>query len=301
SGWAGSQYGALLIPRVGMEVLVSFLNGDPEQPLITGCLYNLEQQPPYPLPEHKTRSVFRTRSTPNGQGGNELRIDDRKDAEQIYLHAQRDWEQHVNHDQRLHIGHQRHSTVEHNSHSELKAEEHRITHGNRLVELKADDHLTVAGSQHIKLGTGKFIDAGEEIHLKAGQKLVIEAGSELTVQAGGSFIKLDAGGVTLVGAEVKLNSGGSAGAGSGAQPALPQSPLPGQATPQKLSPAQAVSPPPAEQGAHSLAPTSQRPVEQGAHSNTADDEAAPLSRVLIIDVWGDPELGSQLQLLDPKE
>jgi type VI secretion system secreted protein VgrG len=215
SGWAGSQYGALLIPRVGMEVLVSFLNGDPEQPLITGCLYNLEQQPPYPLPEHKTRSVFRTRSMPNGQGGNELRIDDRKDAEQIYLHAQRDWEQHINHDSRLHIGHQRHSTVEGNSHSELKAEEHRITHGNRLVELKADDHLTVAGSQHIKLGTGRFIDAGEEIHLKTGQKLVIEAGSELTVQAGGSFIKLDAGGVTVVGAEVKLNSGGSAGKGSG--------------------------------------------------------------------------------------
>ncbi|SIR37341.1 type VI secretion system secreted protein VgrG [Pseudomonas flexibilis] len=221
SGWAGSQYGALLIPRVGMEVLVSFLNGDPEQPLITGCLYNLEQQPPYPLPEHKTRSVFKTRSTPNGQGGNELRIDDRKDAEQIYLHAQRDWEQHVNHDQRLHIGHQRHSTVEGNSHSELKAEEHRITHGNRLVELKADDHLTVAGSQHLKLGTGQFIEAGEEIHLKAGQKLVIEAGSELTVQAGGSFIKLDAGGVSVVGAEVKLNSGGSAGSGAGAAPLLP--------------------------------------------------------------------------------
>ncbi|KHL68811.1 type IV secretion protein Rhs [Pseudomonas flexibilis] len=89
------------------------------------------------------------------------------------------------------------------------------------MELKADDHLTVAGSQHLKLGTGQFIEAGEEIHLKAGQKLVIEAGSELTVQAGGSFIKLDAGGVSVVGAEVKLNSGGSAGSGAGAAPLLP--------------------------------------------------------------------------------
>jgi type VI secretion system secreted protein VgrG len=101
------------------------------------------------------------------------------------------------------------------SHSELKAEEHRITHGNRLVELKADDHLTVAGSQHIKLGAGQFIEAGEEIHYFAGEKLVLDAGSELTLKVGGSFIKLDAGGVSVVGAEVKLNSGGSAGAGSG--------------------------------------------------------------------------------------
>ena len=104
------------------------------------------------------------------------------------------------------------------------------------MELKADDHLTVGGSQHIKLGTGRFIDAGEEIHLKAGQKLVIEAGSELTVQAGGSFIKLDAGGVTVVGAEVKLNSGGSAGAGSGVGIQVPTPPgvsEPAQETPQQ--------------------------------------------------------------------
>ena|SRR5690606_6737640 len=107
------------------------------------------------------------------------------------------------------------------SHSELKAEEHRITHGNRLVELKADDHLTVAGSQHLKLGAGQFIEAGEEIHYFAGEKLVLDAGSELTLKVGGSFIKLDAGGVSVAGAEVKLNSGGSAGSGFGARALIP--------------------------------------------------------------------------------
>src|SRR5690606_6877202 len=101
---------------------------------------------------------------------------------------------------------------------------HRITHGNRLVELKADDHLTLAGSQHLKLGTGQFIEAGEEIHYFAGEKLVLDAGSELTLKAGGSFIKLDAGGVSVVGAEVKLNSGGSAGAGSGVAIHMPLPP-----------------------------------------------------------------------------
>src|SRR5690606_25008012 len=151
------------------------------------------------LPAHKTRSVFKTLSSPGGGGSNELRIEDRKDAEQIYIHAQRDWDQQVNHDYTVQVGHQRHETVASNSYSELKAEEHRIIHGNRLTELKADDHLTVHGSQHVKLATGQFIEAGEEIHLKSGQKMVIEAGTELTIQAGGSFIKLDAGGVAVVG------------------------------------------------------------------------------------------------------
>src|SRR5690606_21230709 len=81
SGWAGDRYGALAIPRVGMEVLVSFLDGDPDQPLVTGCLYHKTHLVPYDLPAHKTRSVFKTLSSPGGGGSNELRIEDRKDAE----------------------------------------------------------------------------------------------------------------------------------------------------------------------------------------------------------------------------
>ncbi len=78
------------------------------------------------------------------------------------------------------------------------------------------------GSQHLKLGAGQFIEAGQEIHLASGEKIVLQAGSELTLKVGGSFVKLDASGVTLVGAQVRLNSGGSAGKGAGAQPLLPQ-------------------------------------------------------------------------------
>src|SRR5690606_34891704 len=106
-------------------------------------------------------------------------------------------------------------------HTELKAEEHRLTHGARKTELKADDHLSVGQNQHIKLGAAHLLDAGQEIHLKAGQKLIIEAGNELTLKAGGSFIKLDPGGVTLVGPQVKINAGGSAGKGSGVKIVLP--------------------------------------------------------------------------------
>ncbi len=215
SSWAGDRYGGIAIPRVGMEVLVTFLEGDPDQPLVTGCLYHKEHQVPYDLPANKTRTVFKTLSSPGGGGYNELRIEDRKGAEQIYLHAQRDWDENIEHDQKIRVGHERHDTVEANSYSEFKAEEHRTTHADRKTEIRANDHLTVGNSQHLKIGTGKFIEAGNEIHYYAGSKVVIDAGMELTASGGGSFLKLDPSGVTLSGATIRMNSGGAAGKGSG--------------------------------------------------------------------------------------
>ena len=199
SNWAGKRYGGVAIPRVGMEVLVGFLEGDPDQPLVTGCLFHREHPVPYELPGHKTRSVFKSLSSPGGGGYNELRIEDRKGQEQIFVHAQRDWDENIKHDQKIRVGHQRHDTVQANSYSEFKAEEHHTVHGERKVELKADDHLTVGDSQHVKLGRAYLARAGREIHLKAGQKMVIEADSELTVKAGGSFIRLDASGIAISG------------------------------------------------------------------------------------------------------
>ncbi|MDF2399410.1 type VI secretion system tip protein VgrG [Pseudomonas sp. 3MA1] len=226
SSWAGDRYGALAIPRIGMEVLVDFFEGDPDQPLISGCLYHQEHPAPYELPANKTRSLFKTLSSPGGAGFNEVRIEDKQGAEQIFVHAQRDWDENIQHDQKIRVGHERHDSVEANSYSELKAEEHRTVHGERKTEIRADDHLNVAHDQHIKLGNAQLLQAGREIHLQAGQKMVIEAASELTVQAGGSFIKLDASGVSVNGALLKVNAGGSAGQGSGAASLLPVVPLP---------------------------------------------------------------------------
>src|SRR5690606_4779546 len=109
-----------------------------------------------------------------------------------------------------------------NRYTENPAEEHHTTHADRKTEIKADDHLTIAHNQHIKLGQGQFIEAGQEIHLSSGMKVMLEAGSEITFKVGGSFVKLDPGGVTLVGPSVKMNSGGSAGQGIGAAPKLPE-------------------------------------------------------------------------------
>jgi len=221
SSWAGGRYGGIAIPRVGMEVLVTFLEGDPDQPLVTGCLYHAANEVPYELPANKTRTVFKTLSSPGGGGYNELRIEDKAGEEQIYLHAQRDWDENIEHDQHIRVGNERHDTVEANSYTELRKEEHRTTLLDRKVQLKASDHLTVAQAQHTKIGTGQYVQIGKEFHLSAGQKVVIDAGAELTIQAGGSFIKLDPGGVTIVGPRVKINSGGAPGKGVGAQPILP--------------------------------------------------------------------------------
>ncbi|MFG9796262.1 type VI secretion system tip protein TssI/VgrG, partial [Pseudomonas aeruginosa] len=208
SGWAGNGYGGIVIPRVGMEVLVDFLEGDPDQPLVSGCVYHAAHPVPYELPANQTRSVFKSLSSPGGGGYNELRIEDRKGQEQIFVHAQRDWDENIEHDQKIRVGHERHDTVEANSYSEFKAEEHHTVHGERKVELKADDHLTVGDSQHVKLGRAYLARAGREIHLKAGQKMVIEADSELTVKAGGSFIRLDASGIAISGPLARINAGG---------------------------------------------------------------------------------------------
>jgi type VI secretion system secreted protein VgrG len=215
SSWAGDRYGGIAIPRVGMEVLVTFLEGDPDQPLVTGCLYHKEHQVPYDLPANKTRTVLKTLSSPGGGGYNELRIEDRKGQEQIYIHAQRDWDENIEHDQKIRVGHERHDTVEANSYSEFKAEENRTTHADRKTEIRANDHLTVGNSQHLKIGTGQFIEAGNEIHYYAGSKVVIDAGMELTASGGGSFLKLDPSGVTLSGATIRMNSGGAPGKGAG--------------------------------------------------------------------------------------
>lgn len=98
--WAGAGWGTQFIPRAGMEVLVSFAAGDPDRPIVVACLYNGDHHPPFPVPEHKTRSGIRTASQPGG-GFNELSFEDAKDAEEIYLHAQRNLRELVQRDHEL--------------------------------------------------------------------------------------------------------------------------------------------------------------------------------------------------------
>ncbi|MFC6339061.1 type VI secretion system tip protein VgrG [Pseudomonas sp. CCM 7891] len=208
SAWAHDRYGSVLIPRVGMEVLVGFVNGDVDMPLVVGCLANAATPVPLDLPADKTRSIFRSQSSPGGGGYNELRIEDRKGAEEIYLRAQRNWTQHVLHDQQVQVDNQRSVLVKGLDRHELQGEEQRVTHGNRLTELKQDDHLVIAGSQQMR--------AGRSIQVSAGQSIVIDAGATVTLQAGGQSITLSAGGIF---SSVPIQVGGAPA--PGATPLMP--------------------------------------------------------------------------------
>ncbi|WP_210642532.1 type VI secretion system tip protein TssI/VgrG [Pseudomonas sp. Tri1] len=205
SGWAHDHYGAVMIPRVGMEVLVGFIDGDVDKPMVVGCLPNGANPVPLDLPADKTRSLLRSRSSPGGGGYNELRIEDRKGAEEIYLRAQRNWTQHVLHDQRVQVDHERSIVVTGTARHELKADEQRLTHGRRRAEVRQDDHLLVSGERHIRVGS-QVLSASQQFHVSAGQHVVLEAGASVTLQAGGHWINIGAGGIS---SSVPIEVGGA--------------------------------------------------------------------------------------------
>ena len=222
-GWAGGQYGFMALPRIGHEVIVSFLDGDPDQPIITGRTHHVTNTPPYGLPEHKTRTTLKTK-THKGEGSNELRFEDEADQEQIYVHAQKDLDLLTENNRTEVIRNDSHRTVENNDFSHVKGNEHRTVDGEQRESVGSDYSLSIGGSLHSKQGKNQLVEAGTEIHHKAGMKVVIEAGAELTLKAGGSFLKLDPSGVTVSGPSVRMNSGGGPGSGSGVAYKVPELP-----------------------------------------------------------------------------
>ncbi|KMQ75412.1 type VI secretion system Vgr family protein [Marinobacter subterrani] len=213
-GWAGGQYGFMALPRIGHEVIVSFLDGDPDQPIITGRTHHATNTPPYPLPEHKTRTTLKTK-THKGEGSNELRFEDEADQEQIYVHAQKDLDLLTEHNRTEVIKNDSHLTVGNDRFSQIKGDDHCTVGGEKRESVGADCSLVIGGTYHQKSAQGTLSEAGTEVHHKAGAKVVLDAGAELTISAGGSLLKLDPSGVTLAGPGVKINSGGAPGSGSG--------------------------------------------------------------------------------------
>ena len=222
-GWAGGQYGFIALPRIGHEVIVSFLDGDPDQPIITGRTWHAANTPPYALPEHKTRTTLKTQ-THKGEGNNELRFEDEADQEQIYVHAQKDLDLLTENNRTEVIKNDSHRTVAKDEFSHIKGNDHSTVDGEKRESIGGDLSLIANGSQHSKQDKNQLIEAGSEIHHKAGMKIVIEAGAEVTLKAGGSFVKVDPSGVTVSGPMVKLNSGGGPGSGAGASAQVPEIP-----------------------------------------------------------------------------
>ena len=222
--WAGKKWGVMFIPRIGMEVIIGFLEGDPDRPIITGCVYNADTMPPYELPENKTRSTIKSNSSKGGGGFNEFRIEDKKGEEQIFIHAEKDLEIRVKNDKKEIVKNDRHVIVENNSYEEGKGDSHNKLSGDSNVEMGGSASLKVGGDIDTKVGGKMAVDAGTEIHLKAGMKVVIEAGTQITLKVGGNFVDIGPAGVTIVGTLVNINSGGGAGSGGGVSTTAPTAP-----------------------------------------------------------------------------
>jgi len=256
--WAGGSWGAMWIPRIGQEVLVSFLEGDPDRPVITGRVYNADQMPPYTLPDYQTRSTFMSRSSKGGGASNynELRFEDLKGKEQIFMNAEKDMDLRVENDSREFIGANRHLIVTANQQEQIQAEKHLHVQGshfekidgnmslqvgqNQMESVTGNLSLSVTGNQsesvtgNVSLAvTGNqdvtnmayAMKSNTTIHLNAGMSAVIEAGMELTLKAGANFIDIGPAGIFISGTPmVFINSGGAAGSAPDASPQSPTSP-----------------------------------------------------------------------------
>jgi type VI secretion system secreted protein VgrG len=212
-GTAGAAYGAMMLPRIGWEVVVSFLDGDPDRPLVTGVVYNELHMPYHELPAAKYKSVLMTRSFPGGgkEDFNELSFHDEKDREEIYFHAERDFKRVVEHDDVLEVGEKESGgqsvTIEGDQKLTIKKgnREKAIEEGGETVTVKGDRSVTIqSGNSSFEVTAGKSEhSAGQSIELKVGWNSVKIDGTGITLEVGGTSVKLDNMGVTLKGMMIK--------------------------------------------------------------------------------------------------
>jgi type VI secretion system secreted protein VgrG len=223
-GWAGKRWGTFFVPRVGQEVLVEFIEGDPDRPLVTGCVYNANTMPPYDLPANMAFSTLKSNSTKNGGGFNEMRFGDTKGDEQLFFHAEKDEETWVKNNQLTNIGNDRHMNITGNEFIAVTGARHDAVTGDQNAQVDGNASLTVSQKLQEKVGMSYAMDAGMNVHIKAGMNIVIEAGASITLKAGGAFIVVGPTSVAVSGTPILLNSGGAAQAGDGSSPTAPTAP-----------------------------------------------------------------------------
>jgi type VI secretion system secreted protein VgrG len=177
---AGPGWGSWSLPRVGMEVVVDFLDGNPDRPLVTGCVYNGHNQPPYALPEGKAKTTIKSQSSPGGGGSNELRFDDGAGSEEVYFHAQKD-----------------HNEVVENDHSRTVKGNETISVGlDRSVTVGANQRTTITGN-HVVVVDGEGGDAphysitvNDDYALSAAKTVHVNAEEKITLQCKTTIIEL---------------------------------------------------------------------------------------------------------------
>ncbi len=209
---AGKGWGAISIPRIGQEVIVEFLEGDPDRPIITGRAYNGEAKPPYDLPGFKTMSAFKSNSSKGGQGFNELRFEDKKGDEQIFVHGEKNLDIRIKHDRFETIENDRHLVVKKDKYEHVENNRDETVDADHKEKIGKDRHLQVAGKEAKAVDgslsltvKGDVIEVFKANHseqttgdyyLKA-DNIVIEGMTNVTVKVGQSYLAIEASGIKI--------------------------------------------------------------------------------------------------------
>jgi type VI secretion system secreted protein VgrG len=183
--WAGKNWGAVAIPRITQEVIVSFLEGDPDQPIITGRVYNAEQMPPYDLPANKTQSGVKSRSSKSGTPANfnEIRFEDLKGSELLTIHAEKDQSISVEHDESHTVGHDRSKTIDHDETSHIKHDRTETVDNNESITIGVNRTEKVGSNESITIGVNRTenVGANESVTIGANRTMTVGSSETLTV------------------------------------------------------------------------------------------------------------------------
>lgn len=185
--WAGKNWGMVAIPRMGQEVVVDFLEGDPDQPLITGRVYNAEQMPPWELPANKTQTGVLTRSSKEGSGANAnaIRFEDKKGSEQLWMHAEKNQDIEVENDETHWVGHDRTKTIDHDETTHVKHDRTETVDNNETITIGVDRKEQVGNNETIAIGVNRTetVGANESITIGANRTEQVAANQSVTIGA----------------------------------------------------------------------------------------------------------------------
>ncbi|TEH31246.1 type VI secretion system Vgr family protein [Pseudomonas aeruginosa] len=184
--WAGKNWGSMQIPRIGQEVIVSFLEGDPDRPIITGRVYNAEQTVPYELPANATQSGTKSRSSKGGTPANfnEIRMEDKKGAEQLFIHAEKNQDIEVENDETHWVGHDRTKTIDHDETVHVKHDRTETADNNETITIGVDRTEKVGNNEKISIGANRTEDVGSNETISIGVDRTEKVGSNEKISIG---------------------------------------------------------------------------------------------------------------------